>query len=239
VQTPASAGGGIPAYVRIAASLRERVRSMPAHSLVPSERELSEIYDVSRMTARRAVGLLESEGYVYRRPPQGTFVAEPRLILRLGSFAEEVARLGHQPKATVLHASSAHPEDAVRQALGLAAEEDVYSVERLRTADGVPLAIENTFLPVRLAPDLLRHDLSSPLWALLRREYGVRPHRAVARVECLPLDGVVSGHLGVRQASPGIVLTRHTYDMEGACVEFARDIYRADRTAFLVSEELA
>jgi GntR family transcriptional regulator len=60
----------------------------------------------------------------------------------------------------------------------------------------------------------------------------------VARIECLPLDKAVSMHLGAREASPGIVLTRHTYDGDHRCIEFARDIYRADRTAFVVSEKL-
>ncbi|MFI7067494.1 GntR family transcriptional regulator [Kribbella sp. NPDC050124] len=227
-----------PAYVRIAAALREEIRLRPANTLVPSERELSDQHGVSRMTARKAVDLLESEGFVYRRPPRGTFVAEPRLTLRIGSFTEEVVRLGHSPQATVLRAVQEQADPTAAEALGLPDGGEVYVIERLRSADGDAMAIESTIMPAGLAPGLLTRDLTSSLWSLLRREFGVRPERAVARIECLPLEETASTRLGVRQASPGIVLTRHTYDGDGRCIEFATDIYRADRTAFLVSEQI-
>ena len=88
-----------PAYVRIAAALRERIQAdeLAPHTLVPSERELSEDCGVSRMTACQALLVLEGEGAVYRRPPRGTFVAEPRVPLHLGSFSHEIARAGHHP----------------------------------------------------------------------------------------------------------------------------------------------
>ncbi|MFD0855394.1 GntR family transcriptional regulator, partial [Actinomadura adrarensis] len=80
-----------PRYVVIAGELRDRITSekLAPHTLLPSERELSEIHGVSRMTARQALALLEKEGYVYRRPPRGTFVAEPRVPFHVGSFSDE------------------------------------------------------------------------------------------------------------------------------------------------------
>ena len=95
-----------PRYVAIAAELRERIldEHLAPHTLVPSERELSEQFEVSRMTARQALMLLESEGYVYRRPPRGTFVAEPRVRFQIGSFSEEADRLGRHASAQLLWA---------------------------------------------------------------------------------------------------------------------------------------
>jgi GntR family transcriptional regulator len=227
-----------PAYRRIADSLRDRIGSSAPNTLIPSERELSEMYGVSRMTARKAVDLLEGEGFVYRRPPRGTFVAEPRLTLRIGSFSDEITRLGHTPDAAVLSAAEVAPSALVRDALSMSTEAAVYAIERLRSVDGEPVAIERTFIPAALAPGLLDHDLGFSLWELLRKEYDIQPDRASARIECQPLDEVVSRRLGVRHASSGIVLTRHTYGADGRCIEYATDIYRADRTAFLVSEPI-
>src|SRR5260370_7297053 len=93
-----------PRYVEIAGELREHIESaaLAPHTLLPSERELSETYQVSRMTARQALTLLENEGYLYRRPPRGTFVAEPRVLFRLGSFSAEVTRAGRHPTPRLL-----------------------------------------------------------------------------------------------------------------------------------------
>ena len=72
-----------PRYIAIAALVRDRIATeqLGPHTLLPSERELAEQHGVSRMTARQALSLLESEGVVYRKPPRGTFVAEPRVRL--------------------------------------------------------------------------------------------------------------------------------------------------------------
>ena len=67
----------IPRYIAIAAIVRDRIATeqLGPHTLLPSERELAQQHGVSRMTARQALSLLESEGVVYRKPPRGTFVA--------------------------------------------------------------------------------------------------------------------------------------------------------------------
>src|SRR5712671_7666400 len=110
-----------PRYVEIAGELREHIESaaLAPHTLLPSERELSETYQVSRMTARQALTLLENEGYVYRRPPRGTFVAEPRVRFHIGSFSEEVSRLGMHPDAKLLWAENQEPTATVRRTLDL------------------------------------------------------------------------------------------------------------------------
>ncbi len=108
---------GTPLYMTIAADVRDRIATeqLGPHTLLPSERELAEVHGVSRMTARQALSLLESEGVVYRKPPRGTFVAEPRVRFHVGSFSEEVARMGRRPAARLLWA-----EQPARDARGAA-----------------------------------------------------------------------------------------------------------------------
>ena len=92
--------------------VRDRIATeqLGPHTLLPSERELAEQHGVSRMTARQALSLLESEGVVYRKPPRGTFVAEPRVRFHIGSFSEEVARMGRRPAAQLLWAEHQHAD---------------------------------------------------------------------------------------------------------------------------------
>ena len=229
-----------PRYIAIAAQVRDRIATehWGPHTLVPSERELAEQYQVSRMTARQALSLLESEGVVYRKPPRGTFVAEPRVRFHIGSFSEEVSRMGRRPAAQLLWAEHQHPTPAVCLALALEDGAMVNVFHRLRTVDDVPFALETTFLPAELTPGILDVPEHGSLWAVLRDRYGIELARSTAVLESIVLDDASSAQLGVRAGSAGTLLTRQTLDAAGRCVEYARDIYRADRAAFEVSEVL-
>ena len=229
-----------PRYIAIAALVRDRIATerLGPHTLLPSERELAERHGVSRMTARQAVSLLESEGVVYRKPPRGTFVAEPRVTFHIGSFSEEVSRLGRRPAARLLWAEHQHPTPAVRSALDLDDAAMVNVFHRLRSVDDVPFALETTFLPADLTPGILDEPDDGSLWAILRSRYAVDLARSTAVLESIVLDDASSAQLGVRAGSAGTLLTRRTEDSTGRCVEYARDVYRADRASFEVSELL-
>jgi GntR family transcriptional regulator len=230
-----------PRYISIAALVRDRIATdqLGPHTLLPSERELAVQYNVSRMTARQALSLLESEGVVYRRPPRGTFVAEPRVRFHIGSFSEEVSRLGRRPAARLLWAEHQKATPAVRLALELDEPAMVNVFHRLRSVDDVPFALETTFLPAHLTPGILDEAEEGSLWAVLRDRYGIDLARSTAVLESIVLDDASSAQLGVRTGSAGTLLTRRTLDTTGRCVEYARDVYRADRAAFEVSEILA
>ncbi|MCW2828885.1 MAG: yvoA 2 [Marmoricola sp.] len=218
--------------------MRDRIATdrLGPHTLLPSERELAEQHGVSRMTARQALSVLESEGVVYRRPPRGTFVAEPRVRFHIGSFSEEISRLGHTPAARLLWAEEQQPTPSVRAALELPEDAFVHVFHRLRTVDDVPFALETTFYSAAVTPGILEQIGDGSLWAVLRDRYGIEPTRSDAVLESVVLDDASCAHLGVRPASAGILLTRRTSDTTGRVVEYARDVYRADRAAFEVSE---
>lgn len=231
---------GTPLYMSIASDVRDLIatEALGPHTLLPSERELAEQHGVSRMTARQALSLLESEGVVYRKPPRGTFVAEPRVRFHVGSFSEEVARMGRRPAAQLLWAEHQVAAPAVRRALGLDEGAAVHVFHRLRSVDEVPFALETTFLPAELTPGILDTTEDGSLWAILRSQYAIELARTTAVLESIVLDDASSVQLGVRAGSAGTLLTRTTYNNANRCVEYARDIYRADRAAFEVSEVL-
>lgn len=224
----------------IAAELRDRITGerLAPHTLMPSERELGETYGVSRMTARQALSLLESEGYVYRRPPRGTFVAQPRVPFRIGSFSDEIIKAGLRPTAQVLWAQEREPTPSARAAFGLTGSARVHALHRLRFADDEPIALETTYFPVSTTPGLLEQPLDGSLWELLRTHYGITPVSARASIQSIVIDDESCARLRIRTASPGILLTRRTSDESGRCIEFARDVYRADRASFEVEAQI-
>ena len=233
-RTPARSS---PLYLWVAALLRDQIEAgqLDPHGSVPSERALSERYGVSRMTARHAVETLMLEGYVYRNPRRGTFVAEPRLRFSVGSFTRMMTEADQRPGTEVLAASTLEPDPLISQMLGIPAGGRVHLLQRLRTAKGEPIAIENIQLSAARFPDLLEHDLAGSLWVLLRALYDVHPAKADARVVAVTLDKFEAETLEVKAGSPAIVLTRTVYDAEDAVVELARDVYRGDRTEFSVT----
>jgi GntR family transcriptional regulator len=111
----------------------------------------------------------------------------------------------------------------------------VHLLQRLRTAKGQPVAIENIHLSATRFPDLLEHDLTGSLWEIMRSRYDVHPARADARVVAVTLDRFEAETLEVKPGSPAIVLSRTVYDAADEVVELARDVYRGDRTEFSVS----
>ena len=231
---------GTPLYLLLAAEVRDRIATeqLAPHTAVPSERELAELHGVSRMTARQALALLESEGLVYRNPPRGTFVAEPRVRFHIGSFSEEVARMGRRPAAQQLGADLQQVTPAVGHAMGLADDAWVHVFIRLRTVDDVPFALETTYLPAELTPGILDESEQGSLWEALRSRYGVQLARSTAVLESIVLDDATSMRLGGRAGAAGTLLIRRTEDVTGRCVEYGRDIYRADRVAFEVCESI-
>jgi len=217
--------------------LRDQIEAgqLEAHGSVPSERVLSERYGVSRMTARHAVETLTREGYVYRNPRRGTFVAEPRLRVSVGSFTRMMNAADRTPGTTVLAATTLEPDPLVSEMLDIPAGGRVHLLQRLRSARGEPIAIENIYVSAERFPELLEYDLTGSLWEILQARYDVHPTKADARVVAVTLDRFEAETLGVRPGSPAIVLTRTVFGAEGEIVELARDVYRGDRTEFNVT----
>lgn len=226
-----------PLYLWLASLLRDQIEagSLSPHGSVPSERALSERYEVSRMTARHALETLTREGYLYRHPRRGTFVAEPRLRFSVGSFTRNMAEADRTPGTEVLATATVDPDPVAAEMLGVPPGGKVHILQRLRTAVGEPMAIENIQLSAARFPDLLQHDLAGSLWVLLQAQYDVHPAKADARVVAVTLDRFEAETLGVKAGSPAIVLTRTVYDADDVVVELARDVYRGDRTEFSVT----
>lgn len=223
--------GPVPKHVQ----LKEILASIVADELgpdapIPSERDLMAEYGVSRMTVREAIGQLVSEGRLYRVRGKGTFVAPPRVdsMLELHSFTEDMRRRGHEPATIVLRSVELNPPDSVRRALRLTAGETAYRIERLRIADGIPMALEDGWYAARELPHLLDRDLSGSLYALLAREYGVVIDAAGQVVRSAIAEAQAARVLGVAVGAPLLVLER-TSTASGRPVEQITSWYRGDR----------
>jgi DNA-binding GntR family transcriptional regulator len=143
-------------HLRVRTYLTELLASgLAVGDAIPSERALTERFDVSRTTVRQAIDALVAEGLLERAQGRGTFVAPPRVDfeMRLTTFGEEVRRRGMTPGSQVLQAATVPCPPTVADTLALRVGASAHRVLRVRTADGEPWAVEDAWIPAVLAPD--------------------------------------------------------------------------------------
>lgn len=229
----------IPLYYQIKTRLLEQIESgqLKPGDRVPSERELTERYGVSRMTARQALVELETQGYLVRVQGKGTFVATPKFeqpLALLTSFTEDMRRRGLEAGARVLSVGEVPAGRRVGQALGIAETALVFRLERLRLAGGEPMALEASHLDAAYFPDLHLLDFADvSLYEVLRERYGIRLVRATQSLEAVPADGHQAELLHVREGTPLMLMERTSWDQQGRPVEHVRSYYRGDRYRFM------
>ena len=212
---------------------------------LPTEQHLASWLGVSRMTLRHALAELAQRGLVTRTVGRsgGTFVAEPKLeqdFTVLVGFSEQLRRHGLVAGARVLAANEIPASAAASAALEIAVGEPVYEVRRLRLADGKPILIEHSLFPARHCPGLLESRLDGSLYELLDEKYGLRPHRAKESLEPVTAGVREAEALGVAEGAALMLVERTAYAKSGTPLEFARDLFRGDRTKVVVwTSELA
>jgi GntR family transcriptional regulator len=235
--------GAAAAYVQIEEELAERIRGghLPPGARLPPERELAAQLGVSRMTVRQALGRLADRGLLVRERGRGTFVAAPKLVhslSHLSGFYEQVRRQGLAPTSRLLRGEQVLASVAVAQVLAVRLGEPLYQVVRLRLGGGVPLALESSFFPAKLVPGLLALDLAGDsLYRLLER-YDARPVRAIQSLEPVPARAEEAAALQIAVGSPVMLVERLAWDAQARAVEYAKDIYRGDRSRFVAELRL-
>lgn len=220
---------------RLRESLIEMIRDLPEGSALPTERALCERFDVSRGTVRSVLQRLETEQRIYRHQGRGTFVAPAKIEQRLGltSHTEEMRASGHEPSSKLIDVSRMLAPPDVAAALALTAGSEVLKIERLRLADGDPIALEVLYLNAERFDGItgsLGEDVS--FYQLLYSEYGVELDSAEETIEAVIAAPREARLLGCVLPAALLQLTRLTVDSRGRPVEYVRSLYRADRFRF-------
>lgn len=231
--------GPVPKHARLRDALATQAQALGADEAIASERELMATYEVSRATVRRAIESLIADGVLQRIPGKGTFVARHRVEshLHLASFTDDMRRRGLSPSTRVVASAVRTPDDEVAAALTLDAGEQAWLVERVRLADGRPMAYERGWYPARLFPDLDRHDLTGSLYAVMTEHYGGLAPDTAEQTAWADQARTAARHLGVSATSPVMIFDR-TSRCAGRPVEHVRSWYRGDRYQLHMSLDL-
>ena len=211
--------------------LRLRSGSWPPGSEIPPEPQLCAHYNVSRGTLRRAIGDLVNEGYLERFRGRGTFVSPPKLESRFaGSFGRfTVIGPSLEPKSRVLFCRRVRAEESVASVLGLQRGAEAWHLERVRFAGERAAALQASYLPCALFPQLARQPLEARfLLDIMTEVYAVPLLRAVEFVDPTKADSYAARALGIRAGTPLFRVERRTYSTNERVVEYRISALRGD-----------
>ncbi len=226
----------LPLYYQLKEVLRQQIQAghLSPHTAIPSEPELVSRYQVSRATVRQALTELVNEGLLYRQHGKGTFVREQRAQQsnsEVSSLTQELRRRGKRPGGILLLRELVRGDESLRGQLHLAEEDQLFRLERLRTADGQPIAIEVDFLPFPRSNGVYtRADETAEgsLYQLMTSE-GLIP----AISEQVIKAGSASLHeanlLNIAPGGACVRVAATTFDMVGSPIAYSEITIPADR----------
>ena len=234
--TPISAAED-PLYMQVYSAISEAINrgQLRPGDRLPTERALCDQLGVSRATVRRALGRLASEGLVEATVGRGSFVSARPLqesLNDLMSFTELAAARGLEASARVLRQAvrPAHPEEA--PLFGIDLQDLVFDLERVRMMDGVAIALDQSRVPVSIAPKIADADYATASMFSRLEEAGVAPVLADVVVSAVGATENQASVLEVDPGAPLLVCTAMSHDASGRLVEISEMAYRADRYRF-------
>ena len=232
----------IPLYFQLKELIIEAIKSgeYKNGSLIPTEKEFSEIYKISRTTVRQAVTELVQEGWLYRVKSKGTFVSTPKInqdfIQRLETFQEQMERSGMTPGTEVLALKVISAVGQVAEALQIGEGDKVIFLHRRRFANGEPILTAETYLPYELCEFVLQHDfVKESLYEILRQSEETEVLCIRRRVEAVEATARDAEYLKMKQGKPVQLFHSIGCNVYGRPIEYSVAWYRGDRNSFEVT----
>ena len=228
----------VPLYFQLAQHFEKAIRSgaLRAGARLDNEVELAVRLGLSRPTVRAAFLYLSNKGLVTRKRGAGTLVAKEKIDrdVELTSLYDDLVTAGREPSTQVIKNEVSHASDLVAQALQLPAGAMVISLERIRLADGDPIALMHNFLPAALVHLNSEMLAQHGLYELLRAS-GIRLSSATQRMSAKNASATEARVLNENRGAALLTMERISYDDNGRAVEFGQHLYRASRYAFTTS----
>ncbi|WP_345290067.1 UTRA domain-containing protein, partial [Streptomyces gulbargensis] len=125
-------------------------------------------------------------------------------------------------------------DEKVAHQLHLSHYDPVYKIERIRLADGIPMAFETTFLPANLMKSLTEEIMNHSLYEYVEMKLGLGIDDAFQTIESASATQKEAKHLQIKEKEPVLVINRRTFTRQGKPFEYVKTVYRADRYKFSI-----
>lgn len=223
-------------YMIIADKLQQEVEegTYKEGEKLPSESTLCQRFHANRYTIRQALDRLVKVGLLRSRQGLGYFVTEKPFdisykVTPVTRYSEVVRQSGREPRADLLSAEQRHPTEHVKEALHLTDEDEVYRLKILRYADDIPIAWNETWLPVNCFPDLLPKLTSfTSLYALLKEHYDIKPKRMNSTFQAVFTSAMEASYLQISPSTPLLQIESKVRDNNNKRIEYTQAKYRGD-----------
>lgn len=236
--------GTLPLYQQIKNKLIMQINSgeFKPNTLIPSERELVDLYDVSRITIRKAIDLLVQEDYLYKMPGKGTYVKEKVQIenlVALKSLTQMLKDMGLNPIVRTISADIQIPSNFIKNTLHLLPKEQVYLTKRLIEVDNIPVCFTKSYLVYKYVAGIEKYNLNKrSLYNVLRKEYGFDILGAHHSVEAGMVEGEIAEYLQIDSHTPLVKFDGQVYARTNSntiLFEYVKTYYRCDRFKFYIN----
>lgn len=226
----------VPAYIRIHDAIKKEIDEgvWEIGQRLPSERDLADDYEVSRMTLRQAITLLVEEGILERRVGSGTYVASHRVQEKMRgttSFTEIVRSQGKTPSSQVVSYQRKPANETEIQQLQLKPSDYVVRMERVRYADNMPLVFEVASIPEKLIREFKREDITEHFFQTLT-DNGYEIGKSQQTIYAKNASERVANYLKVPKNHAVLALTQVSYFTDGRPFEYVHSQYVGDRFEF-------
>lgn len=230
----------IPYYLQIYGELKDRIETQvyKPNEMLPSENELAEEFNVTRLTVRNAIKKLKDDGRIYTKKGKGSFVNPPKIVqdlYRVYSFGREFDEKGYTLESTVLEAYIDKCNGTVQKNLQLQAEELVFIIRRIRKLENIPVIVEVSYIPVKVIPGFTIEEVqSTSIYDLLEKKYKLNITKAKEYLDPTIADEYYSRLLEVELGTPLFATERVTYTSGDKPIDYRRCIIRSDKFRFSV-----
>ncbi len=144
-----------PKYMQMADIIESLISSMKQNEMIPSERELAEGYNMSRMTVRKAIDHLVAQNKLYRVNKVGTFTTDEKIYKKVDTFlgfTREVKASGGTPSSELIEYTLKSADAEIAERLNIKEGEPIYKVTRLRKKNDVPIMVDEAHFPKSMIP---------------------------------------------------------------------------------------
>jgi GntR family transcriptional regulator len=209
---------------------------------IPSENELVQEFNISRVTIRRALQELAHQEKIVSVPGKGSFVLQPKIepLTALTSFSENMRAQGYEPSYQDTAVAFISPTKQIQSHLKVSEQGRVLHIHRMMLADGVPMAIQNVYLAERVYrrnPSLFIPEVLNQisLYKLFELKLGLFLFRADEWVDASKATQEEAGLLHIKKDDSVLVIDRVTYSTtEPDPIEYVHQLYSASRYRYKV-----
>lgn len=228
----------IPLHYQVQKYILKKIKKdeWKANEFIPTEKELGDLFKVSRITIRKALSVLENNGHIKKIRGKGTIVSGQKqkiLVSQLFGLHRYCKERGVSIKSKIINSSIEKPDGLVSDKLDLSEDEEICRIERLRIIDGEPLNFSIINITKKYCPTLLDEDLENEsLFMIIEKNYGLEILKSNSVFYSSLPGSRILDLLSIKEKEPLQVIENISYIDTGVPIEFSINYYRSTKILF-------